>query len=302
MKPLNVFLLLFFLVLSACDETREKQEPVRSPVVEEVKKGAEKVPQKKVEIEVEVRREITDPNALKRGSDEQIQLLVQAKSALFNDDWDKADAIFEKIVKTEPLSGEKITAYIALANSYRDSKKPKKAVALLKELSLLGEKIAEVQFVLARSYAELGESTASIKAYEYTIKIQPDYLQAIVELAGAYLKAGRKEESEKMFYEYEKKIHNYSKVLESDVATKEEQLQVIDVFNFLDDERANKAIVHALGSRYPDVRESAISLVRDFRLSDSKIVLDKLKQIKDEDPDLRVRMMAKDAILLIGKK
>ncbi len=288
-------LILIGALTFGCENTPKK-------VVAPPEKKAE-APKKEVEkTEPKPSPKITDPDALKRGSDEQIQLLVQAKSAMLNEKWDAADALFEKIIKTEPLSGEKVTAYIALANSYRDANEPKKAIELLKQLDELGTKLAEVQFVLARAYGDMGESTASIKAYEYTVKIQPEYLQAIMELAGSYLKAGRKEESERMYYEYEKKVHNYAKILESDAATEPEQMQVLDVFNMLDDDRVNTAIIGGLKSKFPAVREECISLIRDFKLADTKPVLDQLKTIQTQDSDLRVRMMAKDAIDIVEGK
>ncbi len=297
---LLAFALLTTLTIGCDSQTSNTKASLETKTSEEKPEKLKKALEKSKAIKVEAK--IVDPDGLKRGSDEQIQLLVQAKSALLNQNWDAADGFFEKIVKTEPLSGEKVTAYIALANSYRDADKPKKAITLLKELDELGTKMAEVQFVLARAYSDMGETTAAIKAYEYTIKIQPEYLQAIVELAGNYLKAGRKEESEKMYYRYEKKIHNYSKILESDAATEPEQLQVLDVFNMLDDDRVNTAIVRGLSSRFPAVREECITLVRDFKLAETKAVLDKLKKMQTNDSDLRVRMMAKDAVQLVTDK
>lgn len=288
MKKLVIFALCFSVF--SCEKKTEI--PVKITKEKTQKKSPEIVKKETTPI----KKEKADGNNLGPGSDEQIQLLIQAKTALISEDWEASDVIFKKLVATEALSSPRVTAYIALSNSYRDSEKPDKAVELLNELESMVTELPEVHFVLARAYGDLRQFDKSILAYEKTLKLQPDYLQALIELGGTYLKTGRKEEGEKMFYAYEKQIHKFAKVLENPKSAEADQLHVLDVFDFLDDDRANQSIVRALDADFPKVREKAINLIQNLRLGSTQ---EKLEKMMNEDINLRVRMTAKEALLVI---
>ena len=237
----------------------------------------------------------TDEGILGPGTDEQRVLLAKAKASMLTDDWESAEREFNRVIKTGEMSGPQVTAYIALAQIHRDNDEPDKALELLAKLQEV--ELAEVQFVVARALTDSGESTKAMRAYEKTIKLQPDYLQAIVELAGLYAKAGKKDQAEKLFFDYEKKVYGYAKKLESMDTPPEERLHALEVFTFVDDDRANQAIVRALNDPEPKIRLEAVDLVRDMKLGAAK---EKIALMESADPDLKVRMAAKETLKVIA--
>jgi tetratricopeptide (TPR) repeat protein len=276
-----------FLLGTGCDN---------KPADESVKEAPKEVPKEapKQVIKSEAENAGVDKDGkpiLGPGTDEQRTLLVKAKSALLTDDWENAEIHFKKLTETGELSGPQVTAYVALAQIYREGDTPEKAVELLSKLE--GTELAEVQFVVARALADSGETTKAMRAYEKTIKIQPDYLQAVVELAGLYAKSGRKEESEKLFFKYEQQVYGYAKKLESMETPPEERLHALEVFTFVNDDRANQAIVAALNDPEPKIRAEAIDLVRDLKIGAAK---EQVAEMVLNDPNLEVRMTAKEAM------
>lgn len=235
----------------------------------------------------------TDEGAMGPGTEEQQQILVQAKSAFLNEQWDIAEQLFEKLTRTGPVSGPQVTAYIALGDIYNETDRTEQAEQLYTELREKAPDVPEVHFVLARTLAKQGETTKAMKAYEKTITMQPDYLQAMVELAGLYAKAGRKEEAERLFYKYEQKVYKLASALENPQAETEEKLRILEIFSFVDDDRANEAIAKMITDRDPAVRERAIWLAVDLGLG---AVRPNLEVLAANDPDRRVRLVAKEAL------
>lgn len=227
------------------------------------------------------------------GTEEQQQLLVQAKSAFLNEQWDEAERLFKELTETGEISGPQVTAYIALGSLYADSDRQADAQKLYEELMEKAPEVPEVHFVMARTLAEQGETTKAMKAYERTIKMQPDYLQAMVELGGLYAKSGRKEEAEKLFYMYEKKVYKLAAALEDQNTATEDKLGILEIFSFVDDDRANEAIAKQVLDQDPAVRERAIWLAVDLELG---AVKPNLKVLAENDPDRRVRLVAKEAL------
>lgn len=296
-KRLILILALSVLPAIGC---QRKQAPPPEPEPQEAARPSEKTAEPtKAGDTLQVPQEAPKPPAsdgLGPGTEAQQQLLIQAKTAFLREDWDAAEVAFEKLTKTGDLSGPQVTAYIALGQIYRESDRVEQARGLFEELVNKAPNIAEVHFVLARTYAEQGEATKAIKAYEKTITLQHDYLQAMVELAGLYTTAGRKEEGERLFYKYEKRIHELAKKLEDKELPPEEQLRLLDIFSFVDDDRANQAISTALFSQDPFVRERAIWLCVDNQVGGVKGTL---QNLADLDPDRRVRASAVEALRML---
>lgn len=278
------------LATSACDESNRAPEPSQTIAPEPTTKTTpepeeldDKTAQEKAEAE----------DGLGPGTAEQQQLLVQAKSAFLNDQWDVAEKHFAKLTETGPISGPQVTAFIALGQIYIDSDRTEEAQALYERLQKKAPDVAEVHFVLARTLAEQGDTTKAMRAYEKTLKLQPDYLQAMVELGGLYAKSGRKEEGEKLFYRYEKKVYKLAEQLESKKTPPEEKLYLLEIFSFVNDDRANEAIANTVMDPDPAVRERAIWLAVDLGLG---AVRPKLKLLSENDPSRNVRMAAAEAL------
>lgn len=288
MRPFIAVLAVF--AMSACEAKSPEAPPeTNSATVPEPQTAQPQT----AEIEIEVVRQEAPDNALGPGTEQQQQLLVRAKSAFLNEEWEEAETRFKELVGTEPVSGPLVTAYIALGSIYRDTDRLDEAHALYEELLGKAPEVPEVHFVLARTLAEQGESTRAIKSYERTIELQPEYLQAVVELGALYAKSGRAEEAEKVLHDYERKIYALSKELENKETPPERKLDLLELFGFIDDDRVNEAVVKNVLDPNPEVRERAIWLAVDLKLGEIK---PNLRVLADRDPSRRVQLAAREAL------
>jgi tetratricopeptide (TPR) repeat protein len=276
---------------SACDDSSSPEPEQTTAPSEEPQEKPEKEEPEKEEMTAQEKAEAE--GGLGPGTKEQQQLLVKAKSAFLNEQWEEAEKQFGKLTETGPISGPQVTAFIALGQIYNDTDRADEAQRLYERLLRKAPDVAEVHFVLARTLAEQGDTTKAMREYEKTIKLQPDYLQAMVELGGLYAKAGRKEEAEKLFYTYEKKVYKLAEKLESKETPPEDKLYLLEIFSFVDDDRANQAIAKTVMDPDPAVRERAIWLAVDLGLG---AVKPKLKLLVENDPSRSVRMAAKEAL------
>lgn len=231
--------------------------------------------------------------SLHEATDEQIRQLDEAKKLFLAGDLAGAEEAFKVLLASGPLSPQKVSGYVALGQIYRETERTAKAVELFEKLVAKAPQVPEGHFMLARARAAQGEATKAVRAYEKTLKLQPDYLQAYVELGGMYEQAGRSEDAQNIFFKYEKKVYELAGMLEKQETTQEDKLHILDVFSFVDDDRASAAILKSIADGDPRVRERAIYLAQEFQLGDAVPVLEKLAE---NDPDQRVRFAAKEAV------
>lgn len=280
--------ILFVLLLTAgCDKPAEEAPPQTSV---QNQTAAQTAGQTTVQIAVQTGK---NTQGLGVGTPEQVELLMTAKADFLADNWDAAQVVFEKLATTGPISGPQVTAMIALAEIYKSKNETAKASALYMDLLARAPDIAEVQFIAGRSLAENGETTKGIAAYEKAIALDSNYLQAFVELGGLYVKAGRTEDANKTFLLYEQRIYTMAKVLEDKAADPIYKLEILEVFSFVKDDRANQAIIGALVDPVPEVRERAVTLTEEFFLGEA---VETIRRLSIEDPDTRVRIAARGAI------
>ncbi len=285
---LHIAAVLVLIAVVGCKGEETSEAPATPPTQTNQQPKSEKAKEAD-----KVQAQATKDGELGPGTKEQQDIMLTAKTFFLQDNWDAAAVEFEKLTKTGPVSGPQVTAYIALGQIYQDQSKPEKALHLYEELLKKAPEVAEVQFVVGRAYAEQGETTKAIKAYELTIKYQPNYLQAYTEVASLYAKAGRNEESAKMFLDYEQRVYRLAGQLEKAETTPQEALEILEVFSFIQDDRANQAILKSLDSPHAAVRERAVVLTMEFKLG---AATEKIQRMANDDPDLRVRMMAKEAL------
>lgn len=286
-KRIAMAMLLVFAVACKDDETVDKVDTEKTEVP-----SLEPTPDETDQTDVPASDE-SKSGALPQGSDEQRILLDQAKTHYMNEDWDRAKRGFEKLVKTGKISAPQVTAYIALGELYREEGNTERALELYARLQNEAPDVPEAHFMSARAMAESGETTKAMRAYEKTLKLQPDYLQAYVELGGLLTRSGREDEAQKIFLKYERKIYEMARLLESSEAEPEEQVHVLEVFSFVQDDRANAAILKSLSNPNALVREKAVTLAEEFRLGAAR---DELEALADSDPELRVRLAAREAV------
>jgi tetratricopeptide (TPR) repeat protein len=239
-----------------------------------------------------------DPDGLGEGTDVQRRLMAKAKQAFLTEDLDRAEELFGALVKTEPVSGPQVSGAIALAQIYNETDRPEKALELYDQLAERVDDIPEVQLVIARAFAQQGESTRAIEAYKKLLATQPDYVFALLELGQIYSDAGREEEATKTLYKYEKKIYALAQQLESAETAPAERIRILDVFSLVSDDRATEAVVKSLGAKEPQVRQKAATVLGETGAGEAKKVLE---QVSINDPHMGVRMAAKDALKRLEK-
>jgi len=235
----------------------------------------------------------SDDATLPAGTDEQLQIMIRAKSAFLSDDWGQARLLFERLIETGPVSGPQVTAYIALGKILRDDGDLSGARRLYDRLLRLAPQISEVHYVVGRTLAEQGETQEATKALERALKIRPDFIQIHLELGEIYLGAGQKALGQKSLYRYEEEVYAFAKELGAAKTPTHRKLKILDVFSYLSDDRVNQAILARLKDAQPEVREASVALVEDFGLS---AALHRLEVLSVSDPDTRVRLAANAAI------
>jgi tetratricopeptide (TPR) repeat protein len=224
--------------------------------------------------------------------------MARAKTAFLSEQMQQAEVLFGELAKTEPISGPQISGVIALAQIYNETDRAEKAIALFDSLAGRVDDIAEVQLVIARAYADQNESTKAIKAYKKLLEIQPDYVFAWLELGKLYSGAGREEEATKALYTYEKRVYGLAKKLESSETAPAERIHILDIFSLVSDDRATEATVKVLGSKIPQIRQKAVTVLGETGASEAKEVLE---HAAINDPHMGVRMAAKDALERLEK-
>lgn len=239
-----------------------------------------------------------DKSKLGEGTDVQRRLMAEAKQAFLTNDLEQAEKIFSALFKTEPVSGPQVSGAIALAQIYNETDRPEKAIELYEQLSERVDDLPEVQLVIARSFARQGESTRAIDTYKNLLEAQPDFVFALLELGEIYSQAGREDEATKVLYKYEKKIYSLAQTLENPETNPGERLRILDIFSFVSDDRATEAVVKALGSKEPQVRKKAATVLGETGAGEATKVLE---HASINDPHLGVRMAAKDALQRLEK-
>ncbi len=288
MRALPV-VLVALLIAVGCTKKSSAAKPAEPTVAN----TAAQATNNKTTVELEIVRQEQPDDAMGPGTEEQQQLLIRAKTAFLTEDWDEAEARFKDLTALGPVSGPQVTAFIALGQIYNDSERQDEAQALYTTLLEKAPTTPEVHFVMARTLAEQGETTRAIKEYEQTITLQPDYLQAMVEVGGLYTKAGRKEEAERILYKYEQKVYKLAGELEKDDTHPERKLELLEIFSFVNDDRANQAVAKNVLDPDPVVRERAIWLAVDLKLGS---VAPKLRILAEGDPSRRVQLAAREAL------
>ena len=294
---LLVFAALSASMLSGCklkDSDDKAEEKAEKTEAEEAEKTKPDPPEKKPELEKSASDDVqpTDPSALPGGTEEQLALMARAKSAFLSGRTEEAERLFKELSETGPITGPRVSAYIALGQIYNESGRSDKAVKLYEGLARKVEDVPEVQIVVARSLAKQGETTKAIRAYRELLSKQPDYIFALIELAELYDKAGRDEKSAKTLYKYEQKIYAMSEQLGQEKTPVEQKLHVLDVFSMVSDDKAIDASVAALQDPSPAVRARAAVVLEQMGAAEA---VDILKKVADKDPNQRVRLSAKTA-------
>jgi|GEM_PF-3481458 len=230
---------------------------------------------------------------LAEATDTQQMLLLEAKKAFLTDDIGRAEALFDTLVKSKPVSGPQVSAVIALAQIYNETGRPDEAVKLYDELSEEVSALPEIQLVIARAYADLGANERAIGAYQKLLATQPDFVFAQLELGKLYAQTGQNDAAAKAFYAYEQQIYKLATQLESPGASPEERLHVLSIFSLVSDERASAATLKALRAESAEVRTQAATVLGQMGAPEA---IPELERLSGHDPSPLVRMSAQQAL------
>jgi tetratricopeptide (TPR) repeat protein len=292
----------FALILSgpiACKYTADSEpEQSGAPAIDAPATAKKTADQPTKPAKPEATEDKQEQGPLGEGTDVQRRLMAKAKQAFLSEQTDQAEKLFKALAKTEPVSGPQVSAVIALAQIYNETDRAAQAIALYDSLAERVSDVAEVQLVIARAYAEQGEATKAIKAYKKLMDVQPDYVFAWLELGKLYSEAGREDDAAKALYTYEKRVYGLAEKLENPKTEPAERIHILDIFSLVSDDRATQATVKMLGTEVPKVRQKAATVLGETAAGEAKKVLD---HVAINDPNLGVRMAAKDALGRIKK-
>ena len=301
--PRTLLALVLCGALGAC----EPSEPVKSPPV--TVPGAPK-PQTTAPPEANAASEGTDEDAtapaetrapaeLPPGTPEQQEALMQAKMAFLQNRLVEAEELFKDIASAEPVTGDTVSAAIALGQIYSETGRRQRALELYNDLRARVSDLPEVLLVLARTMAELDRPDDAIATYEEALKAQPDYIFLLTELAELHIQQGNQEKAGELLYIYEQRVHTLANRLEDHTTAPEDRLYLVDVFSFVDDERGYRALIEALDDPHPQVRRAAAITVGELQLDEARNIL---QRVAIEDEVTEVRLAARAALQVMQEQ
>lgn len=278
-----------------CKEPTDSKTPdsvVKISAAQKKRATSPVVPEPKVKPKV---AEVLPDGQLHPGTESQMELLVKAKTFYLGDQLDKAEPYFKALSESKPLSGPVVSGTIALGDIYLSSDRKKEALGLYQQLLKRDASLAEVHLVVARAYERMDKPKEALASYEQTLRLQPQMVFVYAYMAQLYVKVGDNEASAKAYLDYERKIHSYAKSLEAvQGVTPEQRVNIIDAFSFVDDERAQKALVSAMKlAPTPAVRARAARALGEVQAKDA---LGELERALAFEKDLEVRGAIKSAV------
>ena len=230
---------------------------------------------------------------LKPGTKKQKKLLAEAKKSFLTDDFRAAEPIFKELIETGPMTGTKMSAYIALAQIYIESGQAGEAIQLLELIPEPGKQVVEIRLMLARAYASRDELREAVDEYAKVLELQPNYLFAYPPLGALYTEMGEKKKAAKLYLKYENRLETLKRMLQN---TEDSQavnrINVLDIFGSSSDERVVSAVVDALDDPHPRVRAKAANTAAELQAIAAK---PKLKEMMENDKDKYARQAARSA-------
>ena len=227
---------------------------------------------------------------------EQQALIDAATKALRDENVEAAITAFEALMKTEPMSGLKMTGAIALSDFYLQGGESTKAVALLEEATARAPKTGEAQFVLARAYKAAGRARDAIAAYEGALAVEPLLLRAHVEIGGLRAELGEEDAARAAMLSYERAIYRYAKLLEAEDTHPSDKFKIIEAFSLLPDDRVANSLVIALSDPFRLTRLAAAEALGEVGTREVLPALEKALASAREVDDQHMMGLVEQAI------
>lgn len=235
-----------------------------------------------------------DPD-LPDGSPEQQSLFLEARTAFLRNEYERAEAAFEQLAFDEPVSGQTVSAGIALGQIYLETGRTEEALQLFTELQQTVDDLPEVLVVLARTYAELDHPGLALDAYDRAYENQADYIFILPEMAQILVQQDQEERAAELLMRYEERLERMADKLEATDETSEQmRTYLVDILGLLHDERAHQALEHALrDDPAQPIRVEAANALGELTVFDAE---DALRRAATEDDDEAVRATARQSL------
>lgn len=230
---------------------------------------------------------------------EQVSLLNAAKDALANDNAEAAIQGFEALVRTEPMSGVKLSGILALADIYVGSEQNARAEALLEDAQRQAPRVAELPFVLGRTYKAAGKPEKAILAFQEALRLQPLFLQAHVEIGGLYGQLGESQKAAEAFLQYERELYRHAKLLEDPETHPIDKIKIAEAFSLIPDDRATEALLNDLRDPVRPVRFAVVEALSEIGTRAAIPRLEEVAAEAERDGDIQLQQHILRAIYKI---
>jgi len=228
-------------------------------------------------------------DGLTEATSEQIALLGAAKEALNRDNPEAAIQGFEALARTEPMSGVKLTGVLALADLYTGTEQNDRAVALLEGAQAQAPKVAELPFVLGRTYKAAGKPEKAVLAFQEALRLQPMFLQAHVEIGGLFGQMGEGEKAAQAFLQYERELYKYAKLLEDSQTHPTDKMKIAEAFSLIPDDRAAEALLNDLRDPFRPVRFALVEALSEIGTRAAIPRLEEAAALAEKEGDIELQ-------------
>lgn len=196
------------------------------------------------------------PDALNEGTPEQLLALDGANKALARGDRVAALGGFIEAFDGPP-TGAAISAGLAAAELHEAEGRADEAAAIYSRLLQMAPEMAEVHFTAGRFYSAQGKPKQAIAELERTIALQADFLPAYPMLGGVLAATGKKTRAAELMLTYETRLKGLLDRLVDPALGAHHKVPIIDVFALIEDDRATRALITAVGDPSMHVRLAA---------------------------------------------
>lgn len=232
----------------------------------------------------------SDP--LPEGTDAQNQRFELGQQALGAGD--EPGALGHFLAATEgPVTGTQVSASLAAADLLSRRGRAAEARALYESLLARAGQLAEVQFTAGRFFAGQEEADRAVMAFRTAIRLQPDFLPTYPLLGALLVQTGLKEDAAGLLLEYERRLVQRLRQVESPKSPEAERLATIDLLAVLLDERSEEVLRRLLLDPSPAIRMAAAGAVAD---QDEPEALVALAHALTAERDFTARQVIKAAL------
>lgn len=220
------------------------------------------------------RRSQADLPHIEPPSAAQVELYADAQLALLNGNTEDAFSALEQLRLTDVLSDIRRDGLLVYVELLEQRDRRGEAIALLSDFALRVPPNGDVFFVLARLYAQQGDTANTERALRDTTRAAPELLRAWQALAQLLQSTGRPLEADEVMIRYEREIYRLGRQIERS-GTLEERVRAIRQFGVaLPDPRVSRILAKALQNDAIDVQIAALQALEQAGTANALPALD----------------------------